>query len=443
MKKFKALRGLKDLLPEDVEKLNYVKSIIRELFRIYGYKEVMTPTLEAYTLLEAKAGEELRHRMYVFTDLGKRKVALRPEMTPSIARFYINHLLQKPKPIRLGYIANCFRYDEPQYGRYREFWQGGFELIGSSNPEADVEILSIASALMKRLGFTNYFLKVNHIGILREILTSENVPEKIQNVIFGLFDKMLYDEAVKLLKSINVSENCINTIIELTNLKGGVSDTSIKNAEEIISSKYSQALKALSNLKSIIELIRLSEINIPITLDFGFARGLEYYTGIIFECFTQKFKLALGGGGRYDNLIEIFNGPSTPAVGYAPGISRIVLAIEEEKITIPKKVEKRIIVIPVSRNVVYYTVKIASKLRDLNIPVEVEVLGRGVKKALSYASSFKFDYAIIVGETEIRESKVTLKDLNQGKQYLFELNDAINFISEEIVKGEKFNERRT
>ncbi|MEM2452087.1 MAG: ATP phosphoribosyltransferase regulatory subunit, partial [Candidatus Methanomethylicia archaeon] len=129
--KFKVLRGLRDLLPEEVEKMNYVKSVIRELFTLYGYKEIITPTLESYDLFEAKAGEELRHRMYTFKDLGNRKVALRPEITPSVARFYINHMLSKPKPVRLGYISNCFRYDEPQYGRYREFWQGGFELIGS------------------------------------------------------------------------------------------------------------------------------------------------------------------------------------------------------------------------------------------------------------------------------------------------------------------------
>ncbi|RLE48651.1 MAG: ATP phosphoribosyltransferase regulatory subunit, partial [Candidatus Methanomethylicota archaeon] len=174
-RKFRRLRGLRDYLPEDMEKLNYVKRVVRQLFSLYGYMEVMTPTLESFELLAAKSGEEIRQRMYVFTDLGGRKVALRPEMTAPIARFYINNMLGRPKPVRLGYIANCFRYDEPQYGRYREFWQGGFELIGSREPEADAEILDIADALMRRLGFENHYLKLGHVGVMRAFLGAEGV----------------------------------------------------------------------------------------------------------------------------------------------------------------------------------------------------------------------------------------------------------------------------
>lgn len=431
-KKFKVLRGLRDLLPEDVEKMNYVKSVIRELFTLYGYKEIMTPTLEAYDLFEAKAGEELRHRMYTFKDLGNRKVALRPEITPSVARFYINHMLSQPKPVRLGYISNCFRYDEPQYGRYREFWQGGFELIGSPNPEADVEILSIADMLMKRLGFSDYYLKMNHIGVLKGILISENVSEKTQNTVLGLFDKLRYEEAIKLLESNGVTKECIDNIKELISLKGYQIELIIRDAEKIVN-KYPISLEALSNLKEIIKIIELAELKIPIRLDLGFARGLEYYTGIIFECFTSKMKLSVGGGGRYDNLIETFGGPHVPAVGYAPGIDRIVLAIEEEGIYVPiDKEKKKVIVIPISQNTIPSAFKVASKLRESQFIVEVDVARKGLKKMLSYASSCGFNYAIIIGETELKNEKVTLKNLEKGTQYVGTVEEAINIIRDGI-----------
>jgi len=427
-RRLKVLRGLRDLLPEDVEKLKYVTSVIREIFKLYGYQEIMTPTIEAFSLFEKKAGEELRHRMYKFIDMGGREVALRPEITPSVARFYINHMLSFQKPIRLGYIANCFRYDEPQYGRYREFWQGGFELIGSSNPEADVEILNIASTLMKRLGFSDYYIKLNHVGIIKGILTSEKVPEMVQNRILGLFDKTRYDEAIQLLKSENVTDECLNTIREVINLKGNNINQIIDSAERYIC-KYSLAMEALLNLKEILSLLEKSELKIPILLDLGFARGLEYYTGIIFECFSSKNnRLALGGGGRYDTLIELFGGPPTPAVGYAPGIDRIILALNEEKIEIRIEKHRKTIVIPLSREFVPYAIKIASNLREFDIPVEVEVMGRDLKKALSYANARNFDYAIIIGSTEVKEEKITLKDLNKGEQYKVSIEEAINMI---------------
>ncbi|MCC6017853.1 MAG: histidine--tRNA ligase [Candidatus Verstraetearchaeota archaeon] len=425
---FKVLRGLRDLLPEDVEKLKYVSSVIREIFKLYGYQEIITPTIEAFSLFEKKAGEELRHRMYKFTDLGGREVALRPEMTPSVARFYINHMLSHQKPIRLGYIANCFRYDEPQHGRYREFWQGGFELIGSSNPEADVEILNIANTLMKRLKFSDYYLKLNHVGIIKGILTYEKVPENIQNRVLGLFDKTRYDEAMYLLKSSNVTDECLNNIKEVISLRGSDVNQIINSAEQYIR-KYPLAMEALSNLKEILILLDKSELKIPILLDLGFARGLEYYTGIIFECFSSKNnKLALGGGGRYDNLIELFGGPPTPAVGYAPGIDRIILALTEEKIELNIEKHKKVIVISLSREFIHHAIKVASILRESGIPTEVEIMGRDLKKALSYANSRNFDYAIIIGSIEVKEGKITLKDLNKGEQYKVSIEETINMI---------------
>lgn len=426
-RKYGRLRGMRDLLPEDVAKLNYVKSMIRRLFRLYGYREILTPTLEFFSLLAAKSGEEIRKRMYVFTDLGGRRVALRPEMTAPVARFYINNMTSYHKPLRLGYIVNCFRYDEPQYGRYREFWQGGFELIGSSKPESDVEILEIAYSLLRRLGFTDYYIKINHIGVIRELFKLEGVEDDYQNRIFSLLDKGELKNALGMLDELDVSSRFMELVKSLFSLKGFNYDELIRRAEQLLAG-YDSALIQLKNFKQIISLSERCSLKDRLLVDFSFARGLEYYTGMIFEVFAPPIKLALGGGGRYDKLIELFGGEPTPAVGYAPGLDRIVLAMDELKI--PFKFERyaRVFIIPVNDNVMSEAVEIACKLRSLDISVELEVMGRSLRKALSYANSMKFNYAIIVGEKELSRGKIILRNLDENVQYEVTLEEAIRLL---------------
>ena len=428
-RKFRRLRGLRDYLPEDVDKLNYVKSVVRQLFFLYGYMEVMTPTLESFDLLAAKSGEEIRQRMYVFTDLGGRKVALRPEMTAPIARFYINNMLGRPKPVRLGYIANCFRYDEPQYGRYREFWQGGFELIGSKAPEADAEILEIADALMRRLGFKNHYLKLGHVGVMRAFLGAEGVDELSQNKVFGLMDKGRVEDALHALENLNVSSRCLEVAEALFSLKGFDVIRLIGEAEKLLVD-YDAAKVELENLRQVVECCEACGLKGRLFMDFSFARGLEYYTGIIFEVFVPGIRIALGGGGRYDKLIELFGGEPTPAVGYAPGLDRIVLAMEELKIPFKERRVVRVYVVSASEELRLRCLEIAHKLREQGIAAELEVLRRSLRKALSYANSKGFSHAIIVGAEEASRGKIVLKDLNAKVQYEVTLEEAINMLKE-------------
>ena len=414
-----------------MEKLNYVKRVVRQLFSLYGYMEVMTPTLESFELLAAKSGEEIRQRMYVFTDLGGRKVALRPEMTAPIARFYINNMLGRPKPVRLGYIANCFRYDEPQYGRYREFWQGGFELIGSREPEADAEILDIADALMRRLGFENHYLKLGHVGIMRAFLGAEGVAEPDQNRIFGLMDKGRIEESLSVLEELKVSSRCLEVAEALFSLKGYDAAKLLGEAEELLAD-YEKALLELENFKRVIGYCIACGLSGRLFVDFSFARGLEYYTGMIFEVFVPGFRIALGGGGRYDKLIELFGGEPTPAVGYAPGLDRIVLAMEELKIPFKEERKVKVYVVSTSEDMRIRALKVAHELRENNVMAELEVFGRSLRKALSYANSRGFSHAIIVGAKEAERGKIVLKDLSANVQFEVTLGEAINMLKEKI-----------
>lgn len=430
-KKYGKLRGMRDLLPEDVAKLNYVKSMVRKLFQLYGYKEILTPTLELFSLLAAKSGKDIRQRMYVFTDLGGRRVALRPEMTAPVARFYINNMTSYPKPLRLGYIVNCFRYDEPQYGRYREFWQGGFELIGSKEPESDVEILEIADSLLKRLGFSNHYIKINHIGVIRELLEYEGISEDDQNRIFTLLDKGKLMDALNLLKELGASSRFMETAKSLFSLKGFNYNEILIEVEKLLID-YEDALTAFENFKQILDLSEKCGLTGRLFVDFSFARGLEYYTGMIFEAYAPPVRVALGGGGRYDKLIELFGGEPTPAVGYSPGLDRIVLAMDELKIPFKQEWYARVFVIPVNEKVKSEAVEIAYKLRSFDISAELEVMNRSLKRALSYASNMKFTHAIIVGEKELLKGEIVLRNLERNVQYVVTLEEAIRLLREKL-----------
>ena len=202
MSTFQPVRGMRDLLPEEAETLNYVVGKARETASLYGFKEVITPIVEPYELLGAKSGEEIRARIFKFKDLGDRTVALRPEFTASIARLVTTALKNEPKPLRTFSVGSVYRYDEPQKGRYREFWQANFELMGSNKPEADAEVILLTNSMMKNVGLSNYALKLGHVGVLRGILSREGVDDKTQNAVLQRMDKKEYDEALALVSSV-------------------------------------------------------------------------------------------------------------------------------------------------------------------------------------------------------------------------------------------------
>lgn len=415
MPMFRVVHGMRDTLPEDLEKRRYVIDVIRTMTRIYGYDEVETPVIESSDLLSAKAGDEIRHRMYVFTDLGGRKVALRPEMTAPVARIVATKLRAKTKPLRLAYVANCFRYDNPQMGRYREFWQAGFELFGSNRPETDVEILTISTDLMERLSFRNYSFKIGHVGILRGVLNQEGVSEENQGTVMGFIDKGKQSTALKFLMELNVSKRGIEVAKKLLQLKGKNINKILSDGEKALNN-YETGYEALANLKDILDLLTTSDIKVPLTVDLGFARGIEYYTGMIFEVYTPKLNIALNGGGRYDKLIELFGGEPTPAVGCAPGIDRIVLAMNKQDLFQKKIVEKRILVVPVNAKLSAKAFAISSQLRQADFHVETDVLGKGIKKALSYANTKGHTFVVIVAPKELAEGNVIIRDMRKEVQ---------------------------
>jgi len=427
MSSFQTVRGMRDFLAEEAKMMRYIEGKARRIAELYGYKEIITPVVESYELLAAKAGEEVRLRMYTFKDLGGRMVALRPEFTPSVARLVATTLKNEPKPFRLFCVGSLYRYDEPQRGRYREFWQSNFELMGSNKPEADAEILMLTSDLMKSAGLKNVTFKVGHVGVLRGIMKSEGLKEKTQNSVMQLMDKKQYEEAFKLIEKAEASQKCLDTFRKLVELKGGeILETLTKLKEHV--KHYDEASIAVENLKEILELFSATECKININVDAGFARGLEYYTGMIFEVYVPELDIALGGGGRYDKLIELFGGEPTPAVGVAHGLDRIMLAMQKQKACLELKEKKKAMVIPTKEGLKGTALKISNILRKAGITVEVEVMGRKIAKALEDADRRDMDYAVIVGERELKENAVVVRDLRKHEQTTVKIDKIVSAI---------------
>ncbi len=414
-------RGMDDLLPDEMALKRRIEDVIREVFALYGYLEVETPTVEYYELFAAKSGEEIRERMFDFVDKAGRRLVLRPEVTASIARLIATKLKAWPLPLRLGYIADCYRYDEPQWGRRRRFWQGGFELIGSDSPLADAEILQVSHDVFNRIGLREHFFKVGHVGILRKMLGSEGVNEDKQDVILSMIDRGMLEQAIGYAREVGATDEAAEAIKRLASLSGSGQEV-FQQAEDILS-PWDESRRCLERLREIVEVAEEGGVSSRIIICPGMARGLSYYDGFIFEQGVGDIQISLNGGGRYDKLIELFGGKPTPAVGCAIGITRIMQYIMDRGVEKPRPQRPKIFLAWVSGASSGYVMRVAHALRRIGYSVEVDVRGRKMPAAIEYALKNGMRYLVIIGEREEEEGKISIKDLERGIQQEVSLGD--------------------
>ena len=427
MSEFQTVRGMRDFLPKEAALMKYVERITRELAELYGFQEIITPLVESYGLLAAKSGEEIRQRMYAFEDLGKRKVALRPEFTASIARLVTTALRNQPKPVRLYSVGSLYRYDEPQYGRYREFWQSNYELIGATRPEADVEIIALTNDLLQRIGLHECHFKIGHVGIVRGILGAEGVKEQDQSRVMQLLDKKQWNDALTLVRELKVSNGCVAALKRILEIRGKELDRVLKEIRKTVKN-YEKATAATENLEEIISLLRDGSISFDMTVEAGFSRGLEYYTGAIYEVTVPQIDVSIAGGGRYDRLVELFGGQPTPAVGIAHGIDRITLAMEKQHVEPRFPASKRVMIVPIGDEAKGEALKIAKMLRNAGLSVKLEVMGRTVSRALQDANREAISHSIIIGPKEIENKEVTLREMRKREQHAIKIRDLLEQI---------------
>ncbi|MEA2074652.1 MAG: histidine--tRNA ligase [Euryarchaeota archaeon] len=414
-------RGTRDFLPAEMRKRRIMEERMRSVAERWGYEEIRTPTFERSELFTLKSGPAILKEMYEFRDKGDRHLALRPELTAPVIRMYINELKMAPKPTKWYYFGNCFRYEEPQKARYREFWQFGTEIIGSDSPEAQAELIALAFYILKSLG-VKAELHVGHVGLIRERLRVANVTEEQINTVMRLIDKGERQAVIKLLGDMGVKGELIDALLFLLDLKGKDAFKEARGRQIIASD--SDALKELELLLEFLEYY-----GVDYTLNLGIARGLDYYTGMVFEIYEAGGMLGaqnqICGGGSY-RLAALFGGDDIPLTGFAFGFDRLaeIFSVDD------KDLERRgVVVVPIrdkdaDREVTKEAIKIASRLREF-VPTYIDLMNRSLSAQLKYANAHHDSFAVLVGKNELKEGKVTLRNLITGEQEKISVVDGV------------------
>jgi histidyl-tRNA synthetase len=409
-------RGTRDFTPGEMQKRRYVEDSMRSTFQKFGYREIQTPIFETLELFTAKSGDAIIDEIYSFTDKGGRELALRPELTAPVIRSYVDKMQMEAKPIKLFYFGNCFRYDRPQKGRYREFRQAGCEIIGTDTPEAYVELIAMAYTLLKNVGLKDIKLKIGNLDILSSMFDVLKITKDKQKQLIPLIDKSQFEEVSTVLQDFGVKKEDADIFLETLQTK---------NLEEI--SKYVKDKKPIekeiSNLEKILELLeKVFDIK-DYQIKMSIVRGLDYYKGVVFEIDASSLgaEKQLCGGGAYE-LVSLFGGRETPTAGFAIGFDRTVLALETEKFCFPSS-ELDVYVVPVNKEMIVKSLEIVQGLRGQGLSVDLDLLGRGLSKSLKYAGSIGAKKVVIVGIKELENDSVTVRDMDSGDQEVVKLKD--------------------
>ena len=402
-------RGTRDFTPAETEKRRYIENRMRGTAEHWGYEEVKTPTFEHTELFTIKSGEAIVDELYTFKDKGGRDIALRPELTAPVLRMYVNEMSVSPKPIRLYYFENCFRYERPQKGRFREFWQFGVELIGSDRAEAEAEAIALAAAMVSDIGI-EADLRIGHLGVVRGLLSG--LDTQMQAEAMRLMDK----------KDIDGLGALLSDQPDLRERLPALLDADIDDARSIIDDV--QPLEELQETFTV-----LDHYGARYEVDFGIVRGLDYYTGMVFEMYAAGLgaQNQICGGGTY-RLAQLFGGSETPSCGFGIGFDRV---LEVCGIEPPHAPRVAVVYLP---DVVEDAIRVASRLRDdAGVRTTIDISGRKFGQQLKHADAIGADYAVIVGAQEVEAGMVTLRDMRTGEQEMIGLEAAIARIINDSV----------
>jgi histidyl-tRNA synthetase len=422
-------RGTRDFLSNEMKQRKHVENTFRRVFENYGYGEIKTPIFEDLSLFTMKSGEAIKGEIYHFKDKGERDLALRPELTAPVARLYLNELQRSPKPIKMYYFGSCFRYERPQAGRFRQFWQFGCELIGGKSPEAEAEVIAMAAHCLEEIGLTDYEFHIGNLGIIRSLLNDAEIPEEEQGQIMGLVDKGDVEGLENLLNNMNISESLKEILLKLIEITG---HNEVVDELRNIIKKCEGAFKALDDLEDLLNHLETFGFTNYI-VNLGIARGLDYYSGMVFEIYVHGLgaQKQISGGGTY-NLIEIFGGEPVESTGFAFGFDRVMEALKKQNAEIPVKGHVDVFVAPLSSNMRKDSFKIAQNLRRNGISVDVDLARKKVKKILSYADHLGVKYSVLVGARDVESGKVTVKNMESGNQELVDLDNLAIKLHDEL-----------
>ena len=412
---FRSIKGTYDVLPNDADRWQRVETHVRGFITRAGYSEIRTPAFEKTELFTLSVGEDsdvVSKEMYSWTDQGGTDLTLKPEYTASVMRSYIQHNLGAQSPLtKLYYLDNLFRRERPQKGRYRQFRQYGIEAIGSPHPEQDAEIIAIAYELLIELGIKDITLKLNSIGSpecrneYRQALKDFLQPhlDKLSEISRKRFDS----------NPLRIFDTKID--FEITLLQDAPTITSFLTPDDA---------NHFNEVQTYLEVL-----GVPFTLDTALVRGLDYYTRTTFEIISGNLGAqdALCGGGRYDKLVETLGGKPTPAVGFAAGLERILIAMNEVDIDQTIQADK-IYLIGLGDAVRPTMLKILGEARKAGLNMEFDSLRRSVKSQMREANKIGASLAIILGDKELKDKSAQIKNLNNGQQESIPIDSIISYI---------------
>lgn len=421
---FQTPKGIHDILPADHEYQTFIKKVVRHRCRQAGYRRISTPIFEFTEVFKRGIGDTsdiVSKEMYTFQDRKGRSLTLKPEGTAGVVRSYIQHgMAALPQPVELYYIEPHFRYDRPQKGRYRQFWQFGFEIIGESDAALDVQIIYLARKILEDLGIAHLFtIQLNSIGcqVCRPQYVSV-LKDFYFNKERSLCEECKYRLDKNPLRLLDCKQEDCRILAQL--------------APKLADYLCAECKEYHNDVKDYMAELKLNYVENP-----SLVRGLDYYTKTVFEFWDNSSgaQNAIGGGGRYDGLIELMGGPATPACGFAGGIERVIANMKREKVRVPHKDGLHVFVAQLGGQAKKKCLPLIAELRDAGIKT-MGALGKGsIKVQMRLADKFKVPYTVIVGLTEVREGNAIIRDMKVGTQRSVRMSDVveeiINLIGEE------------
>lgn len=407
-----APKGTEDLLPQESYKWHYLEGKFKKICDSFGYKEIRVPTFEHTELFERGVGDTtdvVQKQMYTFNDKGNRSVTLRPEGTASVARAFLQHnLYAEALPFKAFYNVPCFRYENKQKGRLREFHQFGIEAFGAQSATMDAEVISLAITFLKSVGLEDLSVNINSIGCPK--------CRKAYSDALKAFLKPKYDDLCDTCKS-----RYERNPLRILDCKSEICGEIVKNAPSMLDYVCDECREHFEQFKKC-----LDSMNITYNIDSGIVRGLDYYTKNVFEIISGEFTVC--GGGRYDGLVEELGGKPMPAVGFGLGIERLLLRLSENGVEIPKPEPVKLYIIPLGDNAGLMSQKLVFELRKQGISVETEHMGRGLRASMKYADKIGAQYTLVLGDNETQEGTAALKNMLTGESTDVNLDNLYEYL---------------
>ncbi len=412
-------RGMRDFENSEFSKIEFVREKFLETSKVFGYRLMEPSPIESLSTLEAKSGDSIKDDVYFFTDKGEREIALRFDFTVGLTRYAVSQKSMK-LPAKISAFGGVWRYDEPQKGRYRFFHQWDIEIFGNTNLEYDAEIIEFTSKFFSNLGLENITIDISHRKLVQSYI-NEIFQEENQQTVFDMLravdkiQKKSKKEIISEYEKKGYSSDKLAKIIEFSEIIGTPS--------EILEKIDVSSFPGWHEITAVYDSLKNRNIN-NIQINLGIVRGLDYYSGIVFEAFDNTFDIgSLVGGGRYDSLPETFGRTDFGATGVAGGVERIILALENQNSKF-KEPEKRISVVYVNEEMKTPAINIASSLRDKGILVNIDLNGKSLKKQMEQSVDSKF--AVIVAPNEFSNGMIVLRNMLDRSEKQVKVEDLVS-----------------